>query len=60
MVAAIDLFSRSVVGWSISDTITVQFNTDALIMVVWRRGEPDVPLYYSDQGISISVSSSSG
>ncbi len=46
----IDLFSRRVVGWSISDTMTAQLVTDALMMAIWRRGKPDALLHHSDQG----------
>jgi putative transposase len=48
--AVIDLFSRRVVGWSMSDNMTAQFVTDALIMAIWRRGKPDALLHHSDQG----------
>lgn len=34
----IHLFSRRVVGWSMSDTMTAQFVTDALMMAIWCRG----------------------
>ncbi|MEG8058572.1 IS3 family transposase [Sphingomonas sp. 22L2VL55-3] len=46
----IDLFSRRVVGWSMSDTMTAQLVTDALMMAIWRRGKPDALLHHSDQG----------
>jgi putative transposase len=48
--AVIDLFSRRVVGWSMSANMTAQFVTDALIMAIWRRGKPDALLHHSDQG----------
>lgn len=48
--AVIALFSRRVVGWSMSDTMTAQLVTDALIMAIWRRGKPDALLHHSDQG----------
>jgi putative transposase len=48
--AVIDLFSRCVVGWSISATMTAQLVTDALIMAIWRRGKPHALLHHSDQG----------
>jgi len=48
--AVIDLFSRRVVGWSMSATMTAQLVTDALIMAIWRRGTPDALLHHSDQG----------
>ena len=48
--AVIDLFSRRVVGWSMSATMTAQLVTDALLMAIWRRGKPDTLLHHSDQG----------
>jgi putative transposase len=48
--AVIDLFSRRVVGWSMSDSMTAQLVTDALLMAIWRRGKPDTLLHHSDQG----------
>ncbi|MDQ1159496.1 putative transposase [Sphingomonas sp. SORGH_AS 950] len=46
----IDLFSRRVVGWSMSDSMTAQLVTDALMMAIWRCGKPDALLHHSDQG----------
>ena len=48
--AVIDLFSRRVMGWSMSATMTAQLVTDALMMAIWRRGKPDALLHHSDQG----------
>lgn len=48
--AVIDLFSRRVVGWSMSATMTAQLVTGALMMAIWRRGKPDALLHHSDQG----------
>ena len=48
--AVIDLFSRRVVGWSISASMTAQLVTDALVMAIWRREKPDALLHHSDQG----------
>ena len=48
--AVVDLFSRRVVGWSMSATMTAQFVTDALMMAIWRRGKPDALLHHSDRG----------
>jgi putative transposase len=48
--AVIDLFSRRVVGWSMSATMTAQLVTDALLMAICRRGKPDALLHHSDQG----------
>ena len=57
--AVIDLFSRQVVGWSMSAAMTAQLVTDALLMAVWRRGKPDALLHHSDQAVSIRAISSS-
>jgi putative transposase len=48
--AVLDLFSRRVVGWSMSATMTTQLVTDALMMAIWRRGKPEALLHHSDQG----------
>ena len=48
--AVIDLFSRRVVGWSMSATMTARLVIDALRMAIWRRGKPDALLHHSDQG----------
>jgi len=48
--AVVDLFSRRVVGWSMSARMTAQFVADALIMAIWRRGRPDAVLHHSDRG----------
>ena len=50
MAAVIDLFSRRVVGWSMSAVMTAQLVTDAPVMALWRRGTPDALLHHSDQG----------
>jgi len=48
--AVIDLFSRRVVGWSMKAGMTAQLVTDALMMAIRRRGEPDALLRPSDRG----------
>ena len=48
--AVIDLFSRRVVGWSMSASMEAQLVTDALIMAIWRRGKPEALLHHSDRG----------
>ena len=52
--AVIDLFSRRVVGWSMSTGMTAQLVTDALVMAIWRRGKPDALLHHSDRGSQYS------
>jgi len=48
--AVVDLFSRRVVGWSMSATMTAQLVTDALVMAIWRRSTPNTVLHHSDRG----------
>ena len=48
--AVIDLFSRRVVGWSMSASMTAQLVADALMMAVWRRGRPEALMHHSDRG----------
>ncbi|MFO1457311.1 MAG: IS3 family transposase [Steroidobacteraceae bacterium] len=48
--AVMDLFSRRIVGWSMSSQMTAQLVTDALLMAIWRRGRPQELLHHSDQG----------
>jgi transposase InsO family protein len=46
----IDLFSRAVIGWSLSNRMTRQLVCDALTMALWRRGFPKGVLVHSDRG----------
>jgi putative transposase len=46
----IDLFSRRVIGWSISATVAAQWVADALMMAIWRRCNRDALVHQSDQG----------
>ena len=50
MAIVLDLFSRRIVGWSMSASMTAQLVTDALVMALWRRGKPAALLHHSDQG----------
>ena len=48
--AVLDLFSRRVVGWSMSAAMTAELVTDALVMAIWRRGRPRELLHHSNRG----------
>jgi putative transposase len=52
--AVVDLFSRCVVGWSMSAAMTAQLVTDALVMAISRRGMPDALVHHSDRGSQYS------
>jgi putative transposase len=46
----IDLYSRMVVGWSMSERMTTSLISDALIMAVGRRQMPRNVIVHSDRG----------
>lgn len=46
----IDLFSRAVVGWSMSERMTRTLVMDAFIMAVKRRNPPPGLIHHSDRG----------
>ena len=46
----LDLYSRRAVGWSMQSQMTAQLVTDALMMAIWRRGQPVALLHHSDRG----------
>jgi putative transposase len=46
----IDLYSRAVVGWSMSDRMTANLANDALIMSLWRRRPSKGLILHSDRG----------
>jgi putative transposase len=50
LAVVLDLYSRRVVGWSMNARMTAQLVMDALLMAVWRRGQPKALLHHSDQG----------
>lgn len=46
----IDLFSRQVIGWSMSKRINKELVCDALLMALWRRGFPKDVIVHTDRG----------
>ena len=46
----LDLYSRKVIGWSISERMTVRLTCDALRMALQRRGRPRGVIVHSDRG----------
>ena len=51
LAAVIDLFSRKVVGWSMSEQLHAQLVCDALRMALQRRKPPPGLLHHSDRGV---------
>lgn len=50
LAAVMDLYSRRILGWSMSDHMESKLVTDALLMALHRRGEPRELVHHSDQG----------
>ena len=46
----LDLFSRQVIGWSMSERINTDLVLDALVMACWRRRPKREVIVHSDQG----------
>ena len=51
LAVVIDLFSRKVVGWSMSSRMKAQLVCDALEMAVWQRRPSAGLIHHSDRGI---------
>jgi putative transposase len=49
----LDLFSRMIVGWQVSDTLRAELALDALEMAVWSRGDrlDGQLIHHSDRGV---------
>jgi transposase InsO family protein len=50
LATVIDLYSRLVVGWAMSERMTAQLVCDALQMARWRRRMPTGVIVHSDRG----------
>ena len=48
-----DVFSRSIVGWRVSDSLHADLALDALEMAIWRRQRQDLTglIHHSDRGV---------
>jgi putative transposase len=51
LAVVIDLYSRKVVGWSMSRRITSSLVCDALMMAIWRRRPGAGLIHHSDRGV---------
>jgi putative transposase len=49
----LDLFSRKIVGWQVSDTLRAELALDALEMAIWSRGDriDGNLVHHSDRGV---------
>ena len=50
LATVIDLYSRMVVGWAMSERMTASLVCDALTMGLWRRGMPKGVIMHTDRG----------
>ncbi len=50
LASVLDLYSRKIIGWSMSSRNNRQLVCDALTMAVWRRKRPKHVIVHSDQG----------
>jgi len=57
LVVFLDLYSRLVVGWAVSEQLTAGFVEQAFMMGQQRRGEAVSPLVHSDRGSQYASSS---
>ena len=50
LAVVIDLYSRKVVGWSMSSRMKASLVCDALTMAIWRRRPKEGLIHHSDRG----------
>ena len=50
LAVVLDLYSRLVVGWAMSERMTAKLVCDALQMALWRRMRPQGVIVHSDRG----------
>lgn len=50
LAVVIDLYSRQIVGWSMSDRIQAKLVNDALLMAVWKRKPTKGLIWHTDRG----------
>lgn len=50
LAAVMDLYSRKLIGWSLSERMTTKLVADALMMALWNRKVPKDVVVHSDRG----------
>ena len=60
LATVIDLYSRRVVGWAMSERMTAQLVCDALQMALWRCHKPRGVMVHSDRGKPVLLCRLSG
>jgi putative transposase len=56
LAVVLELYSRQVIGWAMSEKNNAQLVQDALTMAVWRRGRVRDVIVHSDQGSTYASS----
>ena len=51
MAAILDLYSRKIVGWAMSERLDTELVLKALAMALWQRQPPQDLLFHSDRGV---------
>ena len=55
LASTMDLFSRAIVGWSMSSTMPASLVVDALNMAIDRRSPPAGMIHHSDRGVQYAA-----
>jgi putative transposase len=50
LATVIDLYSRKIIGWSMSSSLKADLVNNALLMAIWRRKPPKGLIWHTDQG----------
>jgi transposase InsO family protein len=50
LAAVLDLYSRRVIGWAMSERMTADLACNALTMALWRRKQPSGVIVHTDRG----------
>ena len=50
LAVVLDLYSRMIVGWSMSERMKASLVREALTMALWRRGKPKGVIVHTDRG----------
>ena len=60
LAVVIDLYSRKIVGWSMSSRMKAQLVCDAMMMAIWQRSPESGLIHHSDRGSQYAVKATVG
>jgi putative transposase len=55
LAVVLDLYSRAVIGWAMSERLTTDIASQALTMALWRRKPKSGLLHHSDRGVQYAA-----